>query len=274
MNKKNKVIFGQPWGGLGDNLAYSNLPRLYNQDNKKFYISQFNYVRNKEIYDLVWGINPFVIKKIIRLPNIGSNVSLVEDSKIDEQLNIIQNINIKHGFEPGTGYPEIFIDSKNLLSKIEYKNIADFSGFSIFNTVGSSYDLNELKSIQEELLVSNVPFLTYLALNKQSSNNITNTSSDQINIKSINHLIKVLSGTETFYCLNSGSHVLAAYLKYKFGTPKNIISYYPGVDTEKKVVGKYLFDNVNYKNVSIMKNPNAQPTKKIKFYTRLYGYIN
>ena len=36
MNKKNKVIFGQPWGGLGDNLAYSNLPRLYNQDNKNF----------------------------------------------------------------------------------------------------------------------------------------------------------------------------------------------------------------------------------------------
>ena len=68
MNKKNKVIFGQPWGGLGDNLAYSNLPQLYSQAGKEFYISRFNYVRNKEIYDLVWKRNPFVNKKVFYLP--------------------------------------------------------------------------------------------------------------------------------------------------------------------------------------------------------------
>lgn len=273
MNKKNKVIFGQPWGGLGDNLAYSNLPRLYNQADKEFYISHFNYVRNKEIYDLVWKRNPFVIKKSILPPNVGSKISLVDDSHIDEKLNIIQNINIKHGFNAGNGYPQIFINSEIISRRIEYKNVADFSGFSIFNTVGSSYNLNELKNI-EKRLIRDIPFLTYSKLNKQSTTTENRLSSNRINIESINSLIKVLTSTETFYCLNSGSHVLAAYLKYKFGTPKNIISYYPGIDSKERVLGKYLFDNVNYKNVSIMKNTEAKPTKKIEFYTRLYDYFN
>ena len=272
MNKKNKVIFGQPWGGLGDNLAYSNLPQLYSQADKEFYISRFNYVRNKEIYDLVWKRNPFVNKKTILPPNIGSKISLLEDSCIDEKLNIIQNINIKHGFHAGDGYPQIFIDSGMTSRKVKYENVADFSGFSIFKTLGLTYDLNELKNIEQEIL-KEIPFLTYSNLNKQSDATKNKLYLNQINIESINSLIKVLTSTETFYCLNSGSHILAAYLKYKFGTPKNIISYYPGIESKERVLGKYLFDNVNYKNVSIMKNTEAKPTKKIEFYTRLYGYF-
>ena len=47
------VVFSQPWGGLGDNIQYSNLPRLYNAIGKNFYISRFNFVRSKEVENFV-----------------------------------------------------------------------------------------------------------------------------------------------------------------------------------------------------------------------------
>ena len=46
------VVFSQPWGGLGDNIQYSNLPLLYSYW-KNFYISRFNFVRSKEVEELV-----------------------------------------------------------------------------------------------------------------------------------------------------------------------------------------------------------------------------
>ena len=54
------VVFSQPWGGLGDNIQYSNLPRLYSSIGKDFYISRFNFVRSKELEELCWSSNEYV----------------------------------------------------------------------------------------------------------------------------------------------------------------------------------------------------------------------
>ena len=50
----NKVILYQPWGGLGDNLQFSTLPKLYSEIGYEFYISDQNVYRNPEIKKLVW----------------------------------------------------------------------------------------------------------------------------------------------------------------------------------------------------------------------------
>ena len=44
-----KAIFGQTWGGLGDNLQFSTLPGLYHKKGIDFYISSQNVQRNDEI---------------------------------------------------------------------------------------------------------------------------------------------------------------------------------------------------------------------------------
>ena len=49
MKKKKNVYFAQPWGGLGDNFVFSNLPRLYDNIGIGFNLSFLNYERNSEI---------------------------------------------------------------------------------------------------------------------------------------------------------------------------------------------------------------------------------
>ena len=51
-----KIIIYQPYGGLGDNLAFSTLPELFNNKGIMCYIHINNSTRNDdEVYDLVWG---------------------------------------------------------------------------------------------------------------------------------------------------------------------------------------------------------------------------
>ena len=40
-----KVYFGQPWGGLGDNLQFTTLPRLFSEKGVDFFVSQHNTYR-------------------------------------------------------------------------------------------------------------------------------------------------------------------------------------------------------------------------------------
>ena len=94
-----------------------------------------------------------------------------------------------------------------------------------------------------------------------------------IEINSIDSLVETLSNTDIFICLNSGSHVLASTLKKLIGSPKKIISYYPDFSSDKFLIGNYVFDNVEYKDIKAIENKNARTKGKILFYSRLYDYI-
>ena len=84
LNSK-KIIISQPWGGLGDNLQFSTLPELYDKLGYEVYVSNNNKVRNKEIYDLVWGENPY-IKGVI-----DDNEGTVVGSNSPEWPNLKEN---------------------------------------------------------------------------------------------------------------------------------------------------------------------------------------
>ena len=55
------VLIGAWHGGLGDSLQFSTLPEeFYKQQGRETYVADGCSFRNKEIYDLVWGCNPYV----------------------------------------------------------------------------------------------------------------------------------------------------------------------------------------------------------------------
>lgn len=58
--KVNNIVISQPWGGLGDNLQFSSLPKFFSNYDIDVYISEDNSYRNEEIKKLVWDHNPFV----------------------------------------------------------------------------------------------------------------------------------------------------------------------------------------------------------------------
>ena len=80
----------QPWGGLGDNLAHSIIPELCKATGNKCYLSKHNAHRNQQIYDLVWGLNPFLEKE----QKDSKDLSWLDKCGIFENLSFYLNIKI------------------------------------------------------------------------------------------------------------------------------------------------------------------------------------
>jgi len=263
VEKKKNVYFAQPWGGLGDNFVFSNLPRLYNDIGVRFHLSFLNYERNSEIKKTVWKSNPFVKSKLsLNYPNIGSRK--LDKFEIKEQnLNVVQKINIYHGFEKGDGYPDIYLE-KDELPSLKYQNVVDFNAFSMFNTQETIYDLEKLLELKFELTNPDSFFLNYPNLYKTE-----NIKENLINSDSINGLIDILLSTETFYCLSSGSHCLAAVLKKNYGYPKKIVSYLPNLEDTDLYSFGHIYQNVEYLSTPGLKNKNTSMPRRMKIYTGL-----
>ena len=153
MNNK-KAIFAQPWGGLGDNLQFSNLPKLYNNQGFQFKISYFNHERNTNIYDFCWKSNPYYSGKTIYKPNIGWNKWIDNYSQVleNKDLNAVQVMNVCHGFEPGDGYPSIYLDGNYKSRPIDFEFITDLNAISSIPTENgwkNVYDYIKLKDIHQ-----------------------------------------------------------------------------------------------------------------------------
>ena len=263
MEKKKNVYFAQPWGGLGDNFVFSNLPRLYDNIGIGFNLSFLNYERNSEIKKTVWKSNPFVKSKLsLNYPNIGSRKLNKFEIK-EHNLNVVQKINIYHGFEKGDGYPDIYLE-KDELPSLKYQIVIDFNAFSMFNTQETIYDLDKLLELRFELNNPDSYFLNYPNLYKTEE-----TKENLISSDSINDLIEILLSTETFYCLNSGSHCLAAVLKKNYGYPKKIVSYLPNLELNDLYSFGHVYENVDYLSTPGLKNDNISMPRKMRIYTGL-----
>lgn len=262
MKKNNNVYLAQPWGGLGDNLGFSNLPRLYSEKNINFSVSFLNHERNKNIRKLVWKNNPYVKSSFsLKYPNIGSRKLNSLEIK-EKSFNVVQRINIFHGFDPGDGFPDIYINNVSR-DVVKYEKIVDINAFSFFNTLETIYDVKEIQKIKNKLESVNATFLRYPKLYKEQA-----SSKKFIDSFGIDSLIEVLLSTNTFYCLNSGSHGLAAALKNKYGYPKKIICYLPDLDDNFYDSG-HVYSNVEYLNTPGVKNDNIELPRKIKIYQGL-----
>ena len=82
-------------------------------------------------------------------------------------------------------------------------------------------------------------------------------------------LIEILLSTETFYCLNSGSHCLAAVLKKNYGYPKKIVSYLPNLELTDLYSFGHVYENVDYLSTPGLKNDNISMPRKMRIYTGL-----
>lgn len=255
---KNKVIFSQPWGGLGDNLACTNLPELFYKSEVAFYISRLNYTRNKDIHELCWGHNEFVKKLKKTIPNIGFKTFEESGYKVfDQKYNSVQNTNVTHGFDPGYGYPTIKLPSNiKYKSNEHFDHVVDFQAYSIFNDSEFSYEEESFKEKVKYYTTSNSFSLAYPNLYDSDIKN-----KNIIKVNNLNRLVSILLKTNTFVCLNSGSHVLASTLKNITGFPKNIISFNNIKDLNVEIQnhsivnkrGLFYFDNVKYEKINIVK---------------------
>lgn len=237
----NEIILSAYHGGLGDNLQFSTLPEEYfKQKNIKTYIWSRSNFRNKEIYDLVWGCNPYILgikegeweagdTPQIKLKNIFNNC--------------ISNWEAAHGLLPRNKYPKIYYTPK-FLKGFEDITLVDFSSISL------SYSTEELKKIYlsyKNLNNKNFLFLKF----KNSLNNIHNKNfinmTNEFEIKNIFEYCDLLNSCSEFLSTHSGQSHLAAAIKnsYNKNLTINTTIYKKEYDIHINR-GTFLFDNVNY----------------------------
>ena len=237
---KEEIVIYQPWGGLGDNLAHTVIPRLCKVNNIKCFLSHQNAYRNQQIYDFVWKDNPYLTGM-----KDGEDLSWCDqrpDHAIRKDYNEIQAIQKTHGFEPITEYPDIhYTPSK--ISKFEGKTILDISAYSlgkdcnvdVIKNIMSKLDLKKDETI--ELTHSQVTYGTVYRVSEQF---------DSADVNDFFTYSDILYSCKRYVTLNNGPASLASGIKNKMETDCDINiltprAYMPGIRP-----GGYTYTNTNY----------------------------
>ena len=232
-------------GGLGDALAFSTLPEeFYKQLGAKTFILKSTKFRNKEIYDLVFGCNPYV-KGLKEGPWNAGDPPNLQFKNIEN--NMIKNIELQNGLKPKNIYPRVYYEPKykNNLSNIL---LVDISSITI------NYDFKILRKLIKEIRSKN-PGKELLKVNFKKislSNQISKEVNDNsfydgvMDIENIFDYSDKIASSYGIICLSSGVSHLSTALKF-YARHLRIFCI---MDYEwfyyHLQKGIYIFDNVEY----------------------------
>ncbi len=210
------VLIGAWHGGLGDSLQFSTLPeQFYKQQGRETYVADGCSFRNKEIYDLVWGCNPYIkgVKEGVR--NAG-DIPEIEFTNKNGYYSSIANWEELHGLEPKNSLPKIYYEPKKLegyedtilvdLSSVSLKHNGDKSSFP------PAYDedevLAEYKKVKERF--PDKKFAQVKFEQDLDSNSFTVDCDTVVTVKTIFHYCDLMRSSFGIVGLYSGQSALSA----------------------------------------------------------------
>ena len=203
------VILGAWHGGLGDSLQFSTLPEeFYKQQGRETYIWQDAPFRNQEIYDLVWGKNPYVKGKKQGERNAGD---LAEYTNRDKTGDWIRDWESVHGLKPTNSLPKIYYEPEKV-EGFEDTILVDFTSISIDHS--SNKILDRLKEIKKEY--SNKRFLEVTfskSLSPDKFNSYGTNCENVVEIDDIFSYCDVIASSFGLVALSSGASHLSSSLK-------------------------------------------------------------
>ena len=230
------IVISQPWGGLGDNLQFSTLPKLYAEQGYDVYISSQNAVRNQEIYDLVWGMNPYIQGIVNAPPNAGA----CKGYNPRQTTNPIKNMELMHNLTNGTSaYPIIYYKPK-------YRS--DLSNCLLFDTTSISYRYPDDTIIHEAFtdIFNKYPTLIKrrVVFKNFKNREIPQLDTDIIEVNNVFEYCDMIYSCNVFLSLLSGQSALASAIKQNNPTPE-IYTNLPSTHLWNKG-DNYIYDNINY----------------------------
>lgn len=207
----NKIIISQPWGGLGDNLQFSTLPKLYSELGYEVYISTKNTYRNPEIYDLVWKLNPYIKGEIDEPPNAGECRAVPLQSVTDQYIT---NIERSHDLLNGTEiYPTIYYKPIKIPS-LENTLIYDIT--SISSTYSDEYVQKSFEKIFEKYPNCDKKKIIFRNIANRKTPDF---QTESIVIDNIFQYCDIIYSCKAYVSLLSGGSVLASTIKQHNITP-------------------------------------------------------
>lgn len=223
LNRSDKVVLSSRYGGLGDNLQYSTLPRLLKSLGKSVYIRKDSYYRNQEIRQLVWDLNPYIDGFIESESNAGDDCDDYRYFGLHD--NHIQNVEWSHGIEPQSDFPELYYTPKKL-THLENCLVVDISAISLAAEYSSMQDSikKKIDQIACNRKVVSVKYTNSLLVRPGDAERprgytppnsmfVMQNEIEQVAVSNIFELTDVLSSCESICCLHSGVEVLSLALK-------------------------------------------------------------
>jgi len=229
---ESKII--RPWhGGLGDSLQLSTLPEMFSKAGFDVYISDQTPFRNPEIYDFVWGNNPYVKGLSDEQGNCGD----IEGIKYENtDNNFIMNWERVNGLVPKNRLPKVYYQPQDI-PWLRYLTIADLS----VDSLASHYNMDEVEKYIEEQYSDDILYVLYghnIKYNKGSDFELCY-------VESLEEYYNIMFSCKKFICLNSGGNSLAAALNKG---KENVDCLVPNCELVRNMSARYHFfyPNINY----------------------------
>ena len=248
----NDVLIGAWHGGLGDSLQFSTLPEeFYKQQGRETYVADGCNFRNKEIYDLVWGCNPYV-KGVKEGRRNAGDIPEIQFTNKNGYYSSITNWEELHGLEPKNTLPKIYYKPKKLegyedtilvdLSSVSLKHNGDKSSFPpAYDQKEVMNEYNKLRQTYKECKFGAVKFEQDL-----DANTFPVISDVDVPVKSIFHYCDLMASCYGIIGLYSGQSALsAAIIEYNPDLVSLCLISEAVYKKHCKQSG-FIFDNLNY----------------------------
>jgi hypothetical protein len=246
--ENNKKILYVDFGGLGDHLAFSTIPKACYENGIDFYISDMCKFRDDQIFKLVWESNPYFKGVTSEGPNCGHD-NYTDLNNYNYELSLHRNLEIKMGF----GDTILENESKYGVIYYEPKKLEDYDDFILvdlnkFNS--NEYDIEIIKNnlinyINNKIKVVLPTYSTPLDI----GDFFKDFNVEFILTKDIFHYCDLIFSSKKFICLWSGGSVLSPIIKNQYKKNLEIdcfINYkvVPNFGTTDKT--HFWYDNINY----------------------------
>ena len=201
-------IFGIKHHGLGDSLAFSTIPERLSKEHSKscfFYDQDINSFKNKEIYGLVWGMNPYIKGVTNIYPNCGGNIG----GTPSDEHTVVWHFEKLHGLEPKNETPKIYYEPK-IIDELKDVTIIDLNSFHYYKAISENKDA--IKELVLSLVGERYMFISYE--NKvgveEINRSIFGQECDSYTIYSLLHYCDVINSCKKYICANSGGNSLSS----------------------------------------------------------------
>ena len=239
MPETKEVVIYQPWGGLGDNLAHTPIPRLCAENGYKCFLSKHNVYRNKEIYDLLYKDLDTIEGELDIITTDWKNYK----SKEEKNWNHIRSIQVGYGFEKAPYYYPFICYTPKYIDSLKNTTLVDLAGYHCYDNYSQYYNKDNLL-YTSNVAIDHKKLKNLVTIEKTHYKNIDiKLTEETYKINSLFDYADALFSCENFLCIDSGPGNLACAIKNQFKTDTNIIILGMSFQLPPK---KY--DTYNYKN--------------------------
>lgn len=228
------------FGGLGDSLQFSTLPRRFSLIGDNPFLAYDVPYRNPEIKELVWNMNPYMRGESSNPPTAGDSVVAYKNLK----HGFIGNWEAAHGLEPPySKYPKVYYNAKNI-PELNDKVLVDLSCTSLYEEYMSIPDFS---SLVKGFVGDNEAVVA--VFKKQITHGTRLTifyPADTIEISDIFHYCDALVSCKKLVCLFSGPQVLASALHAQKKIDVDCLMVRHAKLYSADIQRLYFFDNIKY----------------------------